>query len=59
MIKICGKSICKPLHKIFKKCLRTATFPLEWKKGNIVPVFKKGDKQIYKNCWPILLLEKY
>ena len=56
MIKICDKSICKPLRKIFKKCLRTATFPLEWKKGNIVPVFKKGDKQIYKNYLPVSLL---
>ena len=29
MIKVCGKSVCKPLHKIFKECLRTGTFPLE------------------------------
>ena len=28
MIKICDKSICKPLRKIFNKCLRTDTFPL-------------------------------
>ena len=41
MIKICGKSICKPLRKIFEECLRTGTFPLDWKKGNIAPVFKK------------------
>ena len=35
MIKICGKSICKPLQKIFEECLRTGTVSLEWKKGNI------------------------
>ena len=29
MIKIHGKSICKPLRKTFKECLRTNTFPLE------------------------------
>ena len=56
MIKICGKSICKPLRKIFEECLRTGAFPLEWKNGNIVPVFKKGDKQIYKNYRPDSLL---
>ena len=56
MIKICGKSTCKPLPKIFEKCLRTGTFPLEWKRGNVVPTFKKGDKQIYKNYQTVLLL---
>ena len=56
MIKICGKSICKPLPKIFEECLRTGTFPLESKRGNGVPIFKKGDKKIYKNYRPVLLL---
>ena len=56
MIKICGKSICIPLRKIFEECLRTGTFILEWKKGNVVPIFKKGDKQIYKNYRPVSIL---
>ena len=56
MIKICGKSICKPLRKIFEKFLRTGTFPLEWKRGDVVPIFKKGDKQLYENYWPPSLL---
>ena len=29
MIKICGKSTCKPLRKIFEECSRTGIFPLE------------------------------
>ena len=44
MMKIRGKLICKPLCKIFEGCLRTGTFLLEWKRGNIVPVIKKRDK---------------
>ena len=41
---------------MFEECLRTGTLPLEWKKGNVVPIFKKGDKQIYKNYRPVSLL---
>ena len=45
MLKIPGDSICRPLNIIlFKTCLRTGKFPLEWKKANIVPIHKKGDK---------------
>ena len=29
MIKICGKSICKPLQLIFSQCIDTGSFPLE------------------------------
>ena len=32
-IKICGKSICKPLKVIFSQCIDTGSFLLEWKKS--------------------------
>ena len=41
MLKICGKSIIKPLLIIYKKSLEKSCFPNEWKKGNVVPVHKK------------------
>ena len=33
---------------IFKEALSTGLFPSEWKKGNIFPIYKKGDKQVPK-----------
>ena len=45
MLKICGDSICVPLEMIFKQAIFAGVFPSEWKKGNILPIHKKGDKQ--------------
>ena len=56
MLKICSKTICKPLDCIFCECLNTGLFPLEWKKANLVPVYKKGDKQCLKIFRPVSLL---
>ena len=54
--KICDTSICRPLKLIFQSCLENEKLPTEWKKANVVPVHKKGDKQILKNYRPISLL---
>ena len=56
MIEICDTSIWRPLKLIFQSCLKSGKFPTEWKKANVVPVHKKGDKQILKNYRPISLL---
>ena len=56
MLKICGDSIYEPLEIIFRQALLTGVFPSEWKKGNIVPVHKKSDKQNIKNYRPVSLL---
>ena len=55
-LKICANTICKPLELIFKQALTTVVFLSEWKKGNIVPCYKKGDKQNIKNYRPVSLL---
>ena len=52
MLKICDDSTCRLLNIIFKTCLRTGKFPLEWKKANIVSIGEKGDKQTVVNYRP-------
>ena len=56
MLKVCGSSIYKPLELISNQYLETDVFPSEWKKSNIVPIHKKGDKQILKIYRPVSLL---
>ena len=41
---------------IFKQSTEAGVFPSEWKKANIVPTHKKGDKQALKNFRPVSLL---
>ena len=56
MLKICDKSICKPLVIIFRSCLENGKFTSLWKKANVVPAFTKNNKQELKNYRPISLL---
>ena len=37
--------LCVFFKIIFQNCLRSGKFPPEWEKANVVPTFKKGDKQ--------------
>ena len=49
-------TICKPLELISKQALTTGVFLSECKNGNIVPYYKKDDKQNLKNDRPVSLL---
>ena len=44
------------LEIIFQNCLRSGKFNSEWEKTNVVPTFKKGDKQRIKNCRRVSLI---
>ena len=55
MVKICDISIVEPLSIIFNNCINQSMFPNIWKKSNISPIHKKGDKQIINNYRPVSL----
>ena len=56
IISIFLSSIVRPLSIIFKNCLHSRSFPNNWKKSNVVPIHKKGDKQLLQNYRPVSLL---
>ena len=49
MLKICGSAIVEPLSILLNNSVSQSMFPDIWKRSNIFPIHKKGDKQIISN----------
>ena len=57
MLKLCATSISQPLHFLLNNRVTNECYPNEWEKASIIPVHKKGHKQIIqKNYRAVLLL---
>ena len=56
LLKIAAKPISKILQYIFNLSIKTSKFPSAWKKANVVPIHKKGDKSVIDNYRPVSLL---
>ena len=56
MIKICRKSLLKPLIVLFRNSIKSSCYPDIWGKHNIILVHKRNDKQMVENYRPISLL---
>ena len=55
LLKICAEEIADVYTLLFQASLDQGSLPSDWKKANIVPVFKKGDKGRVENYRPISL----
>jgi len=40
---------------IYRKSLESGIVPGDWKKANVTPIFKKGDKSLSSNYSPVIL----
>ena len=56
LLKKAARPLSKILQYIFNLSLQSSTFPEEWKKANVIPVYKKGDKSNINNYRPVSLL---
>ena len=57
ILKICGPPVTKPLSLLINNCLRDGVFPNDCKKANVIPVYKKGNKQLVSNYRPVSFLQ--
>ncbi len=56
MLKGAGMAIVTPLTKLLNMCLSQKRVPDEWKKANVLPLHKKGDKDKCTNYRPVSIL---
>lgn len=56
IVRDCAYAFVKPLTTIFNLSLHTGTFPNDWKKSRVCPVFKKGSKNCVENFRPITII---
>lgn len=47
--------VSEPLALLFNKSLMNKEIPMDWKKANITPIFKKGDRSNMENYRPVSL----
>ena len=56
ILKSCASALCLPISILSQISLNSGSFPKIWKKANVVPIYKKGEKNCKSNYRPISLL---
>ena len=56
LLKVIAPVIIKPLTLLINQVLNTGIFPDKLKIAKVIPIYKKGDPQLFKNYRPISLL---
>jgi hypothetical protein len=56
LVKLISVGITPSLTKLYNECIEESQWPLDWKKGEWIPVFKKDNKQKKENYRPITTL---
>lgn len=56
IFKECAVELCSSLTLLFNMSLDIGKLPADWKKVDVVPIYKKGDKSLVKNYRPISLM---
>jgi hypothetical protein len=55
VLKMLANSTAPILQAIFNKSLQTGEVPQDWRKANVAPIFKKGERYCAANYRPVLL----
>ncbi len=56
MLKESSNTICRPLSLLFNRSLQEGVYPDKRKCANVMPLFKKGDRDQPSNYRPISLI---
>ena len=55
LLKEVAEQICPVYMTFFQASINQGVIPIEWKTANVIPIFKKGDKQKAENYRPVSL----
>ena len=56
LLKFCKITIITPLMLIIRQVINTGIFPEKLKIARVIPIFQKGDEELFSNYRPISIL---